>query len=91
MHAFYFFLLIHSFDNVIHINLSICKIKKINLDKFIFDYFKVLLFSTQADQINPDIEIKNCTLGEICTGAINSNSVHYYSVEYSFDPNMVRL
>jgi hypothetical protein len=39
---------------------------------------------------NPDIEMKNCTLGEICAGEINSNSVHYYSVEYSFDPSMVR-
>lgn len=41
--------------------------------------------------INPDIEIKNCTFGEICVGAINSSSVHYYSVEYSFDPTMVRM
>ncbi len=40
--------------------------------------------------INPDIEMKNCTFGEICTGAINSNSVHFYSVEYSFDPTTVR-
>lgn len=40
--------------------------------------------------INPDIDIKNCTFGEICTGVINSNSVHYYSVEYVFDPTMVR-
>jgi hypothetical protein len=40
--------------------------------------------------VNPDIEIKNCTFGEICTDAINSNFVHFYSVEYSFDPTMVR-
>ncbi len=40
--------------------------------------------------VNPDIEIKNCTFGEICTGGINSSSVHFYSVEYSFDPTMVR-
>ncbi|CAF3828533.1 unnamed protein product [Rotaria sordida] len=38
--------------------------------------------------INPDIEIKNCTFGEICNGTINSTSVHFYSVEYSFDPTM---
>jgi hypothetical protein len=53
---------------------------------------------TQGDQIsdssiksitNPDIELKNCTFGEVCTGAINSTSVHYYSVQYSFDPTMV--
>ncbi|CAF1443497.1 unnamed protein product [Rotaria magnacalcarata] len=37
---------------------------------------------------NPDIEIKNCTFGELCIGAINSSSVHFYSVEYSFDPTM---
>jgi hypothetical protein len=68
------------------------RLKKKN--KFILikiDFFKVFVFvKTQADQINPDIEIKNCTLGELCTGAINSNFVHYYSVEYLFDPNMVR-
>ena len=49
------------------------------------------LYSARADPINPDIEIKNCTFGEICPGAINSSTVHYYSVEYSFDPSMVRL
>ncbi len=54
---------------------------------------------TQGDQLsdssiksvmNPDIELKNCTFGEVCTGEINSTSVHYYSVEYFFDPTMVR-
>jgi len=54
---------------------------------------------TQGDQIlnhsiksviNPNIEIKNCTFGEICTDSINSSSVHFYSVEYLFDPTMVR-
>lgn len=39
---------------------------------------------------NPDIEIKNCTFGELCSGSINSTTVHFYSVEYSFDPTMVR-
>ncbi len=53
------------------------------------------MFITHADQISqsiihPDIEIKNCTFGEICTGGINSTTVHFYSVEYSFDPTMVR-
>ncbi len=61
--------------------------------------FKVLILITQGDtlsdnsiksMVNPDIEIKNCTFGEICTDAINSNFVHFYSVEYSFDPTMVR-
>ncbi|CAF0861033.1 unnamed protein product [Rotaria sp. Silwood1] len=38
--------------------------------------------------INPDIELKNCTFGEICIGTINSSSVHFYSIEYLFDPTM---
>jgi hypothetical protein len=33
--------------------------------------------------------MKNCSIGENCTGTINSTAVHYYSVEYSFDPNTV--
>ncbi|CAF0836930.1 unnamed protein product [Rotaria sordida] len=36
--------------------------------------------------INPDIIIKNCTIGELCSGTINSTSIHYYSVQYSFNP-----
>jgi hypothetical protein len=64
----------------------------------LFFVLKVLVLITQGDQIsdssiksitNPDIELKNCTFGEVCTGAINSTSVHYYSVQYSFDPTMV--
>ncbi|CAF5087183.1 unnamed protein product, partial [Rotaria sp. Silwood1] len=35
---------------------------------------------------NPDIIIKNCTIGELCTDSINSTSVHYYSVQYYFNP-----
>ncbi|CAF4992660.1 unnamed protein product, partial [Rotaria sp. Silwood1] len=38
--------------------------------------------------INPDIELKNCTFGEICIGTINSSSVHFYCIEYLFDPTM---
>jgi hypothetical protein len=74
------------------VRFKFCLLKK----KKILLIFKVLVLITQGDQIsnksiiNPDIEIKNCTFGEICTGAINSNFVHFYSVEYSFDPTMVR-
>ena len=34
--------------------------------------------------------MKNCTIGELCTGSINSTSVHYYSVQYSFSPSTVK-
>lgn len=56
----------------------------------LFVHLKVFFCSIDADPISPDIIIQNCTFGEKCTGAINSSSVHYYSVEYSFDPSMVR-
>ncbi|CAF2703951.1 unnamed protein product [Rotaria sp. Silwood2] len=36
--------------------------------------------------MNPDIVIKNCTIGVLCTGSVNSTSVHYYSVQYFFNP-----
>ncbi|UJR08524.1 hypothetical protein I4U23_012787 [Adineta vaga] len=60
-------------------------------------FFSFFVFKTHGEQIadisiqsiiNPDIEIKNCTFGEVCSGGINSNSIHFYSVEYSFDPSM---
>jgi hypothetical protein len=61
---------------------------------------KIWVFGAHGEQtsdsllqsiINPDIEIRNCTFGEVCSGGINSSSIHFYSVEYSFDPSMVRL
>ncbi|CAF4619984.1 unnamed protein product, partial [Rotaria sp. Silwood2] len=64
---------------------------------FLLIYLFIPVIITHGDQlsinsiqsvINPDIEIKNCTFGEICIGAINSSSLHFYSVEYSFDPTM---
>jgi hypothetical protein len=83
------------------IDLFICKKFKLLIfsKNFYFLFSKVLVLIVRGDQIsdssiksmiNPDIEIKNCTFGEICTGGINSSSVHFYSVEYSFDPTMVR-
>ncbi|CAM4743433.1 unnamed protein product [Rotaria magnacalcarata] len=34
---------------------------------------------------NPDVIIKNCTIGELCASTINSTTVHYYSVQYNFN------
>ena len=40
--------------------------------------------------LDPNIVLKNCTLGDVCVDEIDASTVHYYSVEYSFDPTMVR-
>lgn len=39
--------------------------------------------------MNPDVIMKNCTVGELCTGSINATEIHYYSVQYNFDPATV--
>ena len=40
--------------------------------------------------LDPNIVLKNCTFGDVCVDEIDASTVHYYSVEYSFDPTMVR-
>ncbi|CAF0800479.1 unnamed protein product [Adineta ricciae] len=37
--------------------------------------------------LNPDVLMRNCTIGELCTGSINSTTVHYFSLQYSFTPS----
>jgi hypothetical protein len=41
--------------------------------------------------INPDIILRNCTIGQVCSGSINASFVHYYSIEYTFNPIQVRI
>ncbi|CAF0781005.1 unnamed protein product [Adineta steineri] len=46
------------------------------------------LFSNAVDStLNPNVIMKNCTIGELCTGSVNSSSVYYYAVQYTFTPN----
>ncbi|CAF0788193.1 unnamed protein product [Adineta ricciae] len=37
--------------------------------------------------LNPDVLMRNCTIGELCVGSINSTSIHYFSLQYSFTPS----
>ncbi|CAF0756937.1 unnamed protein product [Adineta steineri] len=46
------------------------------------------LFSNAVDStLNPNVIMKNCTIRELCTGSVNSSSVYYYAVQYTFTPN----
>ncbi|UJR37709.1 hypothetical protein I4U23_030404 [Adineta vaga] len=44
-------------------------------------------YNSLDSTLNPDVIIRNCTIGTPCSDSINATSVHYYAVQYSFTPS----